>query len=126
MILDFNFLSGQLLQFCSKFSIFSAQFWPDRQIRLRKRCLNFPTPRLDFILSLSIIKIPEEISSNSSQWARSSGRPLAKFNFQNSTMSPVLPFDIISLIIDIVGEHNDANLLKELALASHSFLPPLL
>ena len=37
-------------------------------------------------------------------------------------MLPVLPFDIISLIIDIVGEHNDANLLKELALASHSFL----
>jgi hypothetical protein len=37
-------------------------------------------------------------------------------------MSPVLPFDIISLIIDIVGENNDTNLLKELALASHSFL----
>jgi hypothetical protein len=33
-------------------------------------------------------------------------------------MSPVLPFDIIALIIDIVG---DTNLLKELALVSHSF-----
>jgi hypothetical protein len=37
-------------------------------------------------------------------------------------MSPVLPFDIIALIIDIVGENNDLNLLKELALVSHSFL----
>ena len=46
----------------------------------------------------------------------------AKFNIQNSTMSPVLPFDIISLIIDNVGENNDTNLLKELALVSHSFL----
>ena len=37
-------------------------------------------------------------------------------------MSPVLPFDIISLVIDIVGENKDTNLLKELALVSHSFL----
>jgi hypothetical protein len=37
-------------------------------------------------------------------------------------MSPVLPFDIIALIIDIVGENNDTNLLKEFALVSHSFL----
>ena len=37
-------------------------------------------------------------------------------------MSSVLPFDIIALIIDIVGENEDANLLKELALVSHSFL----
>ena len=37
-------------------------------------------------------------------------------------MSPVLPFDIIGLIINIVGENNDTNLLKELALVSHSFL----
>ena len=37
-------------------------------------------------------------------------------------MSPVLPFDIIALIIDIVGENNDTNLLKKLALVSHSFL----
>ena len=36
-------------------------------------------------------------------------------------MSPVLPFDVIALIIDIVGENNDTNLLKELALVSHSF-----
>jgi hypothetical protein len=36
-------------------------------------------------------------------------------------MSPVLPFDIIALIIDIVGENEDTNLLKELALVSHSF-----
>jgi len=34
-------------------------------------------------------------------------------------MLPVLPFDIIALIIDIVG---DTDLLKELALVSHSFL----
>ena len=39
-------------------------------------------------------------------------------------MSPVLrvPFDIVVLIIDIVGENKDTNLLKELALVSHSFL----
>ena len=45
-----------------------------------------------------------------------------KFNLQHSTMSSVLPFDIIALIIDIVGENNDTNLLKDLALVSHSFL----
>ena len=37
-------------------------------------------------------------------------------------MSPDLPFDIIALIVDIVGERNDTDLLKELALVSHSFL----
>ena len=37
-------------------------------------------------------------------------------------MSSVLPFDIISEIIDIVGANQDTNLLKELALVSHSFL----
>ena len=37
-------------------------------------------------------------------------------------MSPVLPFDIIALIIDTVGENKDTKLLKELALVSHSFL----
>jgi hypothetical protein len=37
-------------------------------------------------------------------------------------MSSDLPFDIIALIIDIVGENKDKNLLKELALVSHSFL----
>ena len=36
-------------------------------------------------------------------------------------MSPFLPFDITALIIDIVGENSDTNLLKELALVSHSF-----
>ena len=36
-------------------------------------------------------------------------------------MSPVLPFDVIALIIDTVGENNDMDLLKELALVSHSF-----
>ena len=36
-------------------------------------------------------------------------------------MSSVLPFEIIDQIIDIVGYNNDANLLKELALISHSF-----
>jgi hypothetical protein len=44
------------------------------------------------------------------------------FELQHSTMSPVLHFDIITLIIDIVGENEDTNLLKELALVSHSFL----
>ena len=37
-------------------------------------------------------------------------------------MSLVLPFDIITLIIDIVGENEDTDLLKELSLVSHSFL----
>ena len=37
-------------------------------------------------------------------------------------MSPVLPFDITVLIIDIAHENKDTNLLKELALVSHSFL----
>ena len=36
-------------------------------------------------------------------------------------MSPDLPFDVIALIIDIVGENKDTDLLKELALVSHSF-----
>ena len=36
-------------------------------------------------------------------------------------MSPVLPFDVIALIIDIVGENEDTELLKKLALVSHSF-----
>ena len=36
-------------------------------------------------------------------------------------MPPVLPFDIIALIIDIVGENKDTNLLKELSLVSHYF-----
>ena len=36
-------------------------------------------------------------------------------------MSPVLPFDVIALIIDIVEENKDTKLLKELALVSHSF-----
>ena len=37
-------------------------------------------------------------------------------------MLSVLPSEIIAQIIDIVGENNDTNLLKELALVSHSFL----
>ena len=36
-------------------------------------------------------------------------------------MSPVLPFDIYALIIDVVGENKDTRLLKKLALVSHSF-----
>jgi hypothetical protein len=36
-------------------------------------------------------------------------------------MSPVLPFDIIAQIIDIVGDNKDTDLLKELALVSYSF-----
>ena len=35
-------------------------------------------------------------------------------------MSPILPFDVIEVIIDIVGENRDTDLLKELALVSHS------
>jgi hypothetical protein len=34
----------------------------------------------------------------------------------------VLPYDIIVLILDIVGENGDTKLLKQLALVSHSFL----
>ena len=37
-------------------------------------------------------------------------------------MSSVLPIDILIQIVDIVGENKDTNLLKELALVSHSFL----
>ena len=37
-------------------------------------------------------------------------------------MPTELPFDIIALIVDIVGESKDTDLLKELALVSHSFL----
>ena len=40
---------------------------------------------------------------------------------QHSTMSSIFPFDIIALIIDIVGEYNDTLLLKDLTLVSHSF-----
>ena len=36
-------------------------------------------------------------------------------------MSSVLPFDISALIIDIIAENKDTDLLKELALVSHSF-----
>ena len=39
-----------------------------------------------------------------------------------NTQPPVIPFDIIALIIDTVGENEDIDLLKELALVSHSFL----
>ena len=46
----------------------------------------------------------------------------ASLNVQHSTMSPVLPFDIITVIIDIIGEGGNTDLLKELALVSHSFL----
>ena len=37
-------------------------------------------------------------------------------------MSTVLPFEIITLIIDNLGDNKDTDLLKELALVSHSFL----
>ena len=36
-------------------------------------------------------------------------------------MWPILPYDIISQIIDTIGEDKDTELLKELALVSHSF-----
>ena len=42
-------------------------------------------------------------------------------NVQYATMWPFLPFDITSLIIDIVGGSKDTVLLKELSLVSHSF-----
>jgi hypothetical protein len=58
-----------------------------------------------------------EVSSNSCLYSR-----LSYHVVQHSTMSTVLNFDIIALIIDIVGENKDTNLLKELALVSHSFL----
>jgi hypothetical protein len=38
------------------------------------------------------------------------------------SLAPVLPFDILDLIVDIVGENKETDLLKELALVSHSFL----
>jgi hypothetical protein len=37
-------------------------------------------------------------------------------------MSPVLPFEIFVLIIDIAAENKDTDLLKKLALVSHSFI----
>ena len=37
-------------------------------------------------------------------------------------MSPILPFDIVSVIIDIMAENRDTDLLKRLALVNHSFL----
>ena len=37
-------------------------------------------------------------------------------------MSSILPFEIITLIIDNIGENKGINILKELALVSHSFL----
>ena len=49
-----------------------------------------------------------------------------KFNIQLERLIfhdvALLPINIIALIIDIVGENNDTDLLKELALVSHSFL----
>ena len=36
-------------------------------------------------------------------------------------MSSILPFEIIGVIIDIVGENDDTDLLKKLSLVSHSF-----
>jgi hypothetical protein len=36
-------------------------------------------------------------------------------------MSPALLFDVIALIIDIIAENKDTDLLKDLALVSHSF-----
>ena len=37
-------------------------------------------------------------------------------------MSSILPFEIVTLIIDIIGENQIKNLLKKLALVSRSFL----
>ena len=44
-----------------------------------------------------------------------------KLDVRHSTMSSVLPYDIIAEIIDIVGENDNTILIKELALVSHSF-----
>ena len=46
---------------------------------------------------------------------------LSFIDFQHSTMSSDLSYDIIVQIIDNIGETNDLNLIKELALVSHSF-----
>ena len=35
---------------------------------------------------------------------------------EDSTMSPIFPFDVIEVIIDMVGENKDTDPLKELAL----------
>jgi hypothetical protein len=43
-------------------------------------------------------------------------------HIQQSTMLPVLHFDIIALIIDIIAENKDKNFYKELTLVSNSFL----
>ena len=49
--------------------------------------------------------------------------PMESFNIQYSTItSPILPLDILALIIDTVGEDKDVDLLKKLALVSHRFL----
>ena len=53
--------------------------------------------------------------------SESPSRLLSMSNIQYSTISPVLPYDVIVLIIDIVGENKDTKLLRELALVSHSF-----
>jgi hypothetical protein len=40
---------------------------------------------------------------------------------QHSMMASVLPYDIVAQIIDNIGESDDIDLIKELALVSHSF-----
>ena len=69
---------------------------------------------LRILLSNFSYKVAEEISSYTATIS----------SFQYSTMSPVLqvPFDIITQIIDVVGENEDKDLLKKLSLVSHSFL----
>ena len=61
------------------------------------------------------------ISSNSCPLTARSVPSRLLLKSEYSTMSPVLPFDVIAVIIDIVGENKDTDLLKELALVSHSF-----
>ena len=58
----------------------------------------------------------EQLSTEGSTTAVYTQLPTAgpfsmKFNIQHFTMPFVLPFDIIALIIDIVGENKDTNLL---------------
>ena len=61
------------------------------------------------------------ISSNSCPLTARSVPSRLLLKSERSTMSPTLPFDVIELIIDIVGENKHTYLLNELALVSHSF-----
>ena len=71
-------------------------------------------------LYLELLVVPEKKTPRTVVHKAGRLSPI-EYNSQDSTMSPVLPFDITALIIDTVGENKDTYLLKELALVSHSF-----